>query len=269
MRLQTPMSARQPGHAARRYEGFTGNTAHSNFDSFILDRGPDAQGRFNVGGNPHMAYSDAADKTGQQESFIDGFTAYKSHNSGIWARGEMHVFKNLKLADNGISYTHAYPGIQPGGGTFTSKVVDSLFVGETENIGNPRADSEKAYGRSLPYPEIADFPIRGFEYYDFLHHVENVTFRNFEDNATRKTGAISYLMYTSFGTSSENSVEHVKFENAKPVYFPPMERRWGQRQWRRQWLEERGDQGPRRLAWRRPQFLRRERHRHPERDRSL
>ncbi len=79
--------------------------------------------------------------------------------------------------------------------------MDSLFVGETENIGNPRADSEKAYGRSLPYPEIADFPIRGFEYYDFLHHVENVTFRNFEDNATRKTGAISYLMYTSFGTS--------------------------------------------------------------------
>jgi hypothetical protein len=50
---------------------------------------------------------------------------------------------------------------------------------------------------------------------------------NFEDNATRKTGAISYLLYTSFGVSSNNSVEHVKFVKAKPVYFPPMERKWG------------------------------------------
>ena len=100
-------------------------------------------------------------------------------------------------------------------------------MGETENIGNPRTDAEKAYGRSLPKPEMPDYPIRGYEYYDYRHDVENVTFRNFEDNATRKTGAISYLMYTSFGVSSNNSVEHVKFINAKPVYFPPMERKWG------------------------------------------
>ncbi len=139
----------------------------------------------------------------------------------------MHVFKGLKLADNAIGYTHAYPGIQPGGGSFTSKVQDSLFVGETENIGNPRADSEKAYGRSLPKPELPDFPIRGFEYYDYLHAVENVTFRNYEDNATRQSGALSYLMYTSFPTNSDNSVEKVKFINAKPVDFPTIERKWG------------------------------------------
>jgi cell migration-inducing and hyaluronan-binding protein len=74
---------------------------------------------------------------------------------------------------------------------------------------------------------MPDYPIRGYEYYDYRHDVENVTFRNFEDNATRKTGAISYLLYTSFGVSSNNSVERVKFVNAKPVYFPPMERKWG------------------------------------------
>ena len=51
----------------------------------------------------------------------------------------------------------------------------------------------------------------------------NTTFRNFEDNATRKSGAISYLLFTSFGVSTNNAVERVKFVNAKPVYFPPME----------------------------------------------
>jgi cell migration-inducing and hyaluronan-binding protein len=49
---------------------------------------------------------------------------------------------------------------------------------------------------------------------------------NFQDNATRKTGAISYLLYTSFGMSSNNTVQRAKFINAKPVYFPPMEFKW-------------------------------------------
>ena len=75
-----------------------------------------------------------------------------------------------------------------------SRVVDSLFVGESENIGNPRTSAEKVYGRSLPEPEIADFPIRGYEFYDYHHELDNDTFVNFQDNATRKTGAISYLL---------------------------------------------------------------------------
>ena len=74
---------------------------------------------------------------------------------------------------------------------------------------------------------MPDFPIRGYEYYDYRHDVENVTFRNYQDNATRKTGALSYLMYTSAGVSTENAIERAKFVDAKPVYFPPMERKWG------------------------------------------
>src|SRR5204863_7557123 len=31
----------------------------------------------------------------------------------------------------------------------------------------------------------------------------------------------------SFGVSTNNAFERVKFVNAKPVYFPPMERKWG------------------------------------------
>jgi cell migration-inducing and hyaluronan-binding protein len=49
---------------------------------------------------------------------------------------------------------------------------------------------------------------------------------NFQDNATRKTGAISYLLFTSFGMSSNNTIQRAKFINAKPVYFPPMEHKW-------------------------------------------
>ena len=100
-------------------------------------------------------------------------------------------------------------------------------MGETENVGNPRTDAEKAYGRSLPKVDLPDYPIHGYEYYDYRHDVVNTTFVNFQDNAQRKSGAVSVLFYASFGVSSNNAVDHVKFVNAKPVYFPPMERKWG------------------------------------------
>jgi len=158
------------------------------------------------------------------ESVFENFTSYKNRNSGLWSRGEMHTYKNLKVADNAIGYTHASGN--SGRSSFTSKVVDSLFVGESENIGNPTAPAEKTYGRSLPEPAIPDFPIRAYEFYDFRHELDNDTFINYQDNATRKTGAISYLMFTSFGMSSHNIVQRAKFVNAKPVYFPPMENRW-------------------------------------------
>ncbi len=203
------------------FREFKGNVAHSNYDSFMFDRNIAPNNTFGVTGSSHTGLENPADPNSTAlESVFENLTAYKNRNGGIWGRGEMHVFRNVKLADNAMGFTHASGAF--GRYAFTSKVVDSLFVGETENIGNPRTDAEKAYGRSLPKPQMPDFPIRGYEYYDYRHDVVNTTFRNYEDNATRKTGAISNLLFSSFGVSTNNAFERVKFVNAKPVYFPPM-----------------------------------------------
>src|SRR5688572_14991459 len=205
---------------------FSGNVAHSNIEGMMFDRGPNAQGRFNLGGNTHMALADPSDtNSARLDSVLKDNTFYKSRGAAIWARGEHHIFDGLKIADSAIGYTHAYPGVAPIHGAYTSRVINSLFVGESDNKGTPKTEAEIKYGRTLPRAD-ADYPVRGYEYYDFLHNVENTKFVNFQDNATRKAGAISYLLYTSFGISSNNSVEKVTFENAKPVYFPPLERRW-------------------------------------------
>jgi cell migration-inducing and hyaluronan-binding protein len=190
----------------------------------MSDRGPRPDGQFRTGG--HIGLANPADPTSQQVvSLIEDFTSYKNRNGGVWARGEMSLFKNLKMADNAIGYTHASANF--GQSAYTSRVIDSLFVGETDNIGNPTTAAEKAYGRSLPQPTLADFPIRGYEFYDLRHELDNVTFVNFKDNATRKTGAVSYLLFTSYGMSTNNTIQRAKFVNAKPVYFPPLERKWG------------------------------------------
>jgi hypothetical protein len=209
-----------------RVREFSGNTAHSNFDGFMFDRGPKPDGTFSVvGSNYHLAVANPADPNSQPvESVFANFTSYKNRHGGVWGRGELHLFKNLKVADNAIGFTHAAGAV--GRTAYTSRVVDSLFVGESENIGNPRTRAEIAYGRSMPDPDLADFPIRGYEYYDLRHDLQNTTFVNFADNPTRQAGAISYLMYTSFGMSTENSVEGATFKNARPVLFPPIVRRW-------------------------------------------
>jgi len=207
------------------FREFKGNVAHSNYDAFMFDRNIAANNTFGVTGSSHTGLENPADPNSRAlESVFEDLTAYKNRNGGIWGRGEMHVFRNVKLADNAMGFTHASGAF--GRYAFTSQVVDSLFVGETENIGNPTTEAEKTYGRSLPKRDLPDFPIRGYEYYDYRHDVVNTTFRNYEDNATRKTGAISNLMFSSFGVSTNNAFERLKFVNAKPVYFPPMERKW-------------------------------------------
>ncbi len=209
-----------------KFREFRGNVAHSNFDSLMQDRAPLPNGRLRVWG--YIAFADPANRAGPMESIVEDFTAYKNRNSGIWARGEMHIYKGLKFADNGIGFTHAGGNFDRSYYTFTSRVVDSVFVGESANVGNPRAPSEIAYGRSLPQPKVPDFPIRAYEFYDYHHELDNNTFVNYEDNATRKTGALSQLLFSSFAMSTDNSVARSRFINAKPVYYPPMEgnNRW-------------------------------------------
>ena len=207
------------------FREFRDNVAHSNYDGFMFDRNINEDNTFGVTGPSHTGYADPGDPDSEPlVTVFENLTTYKNRNGGIWGRGSLHLFRNVKFADNAMGFTHAAGG---GPYEYSSRVIDSLFVGETENVGNPSTPEEKAYGRTFPKPTMPDFPIRGYEYYDYRHDVMDTTFRNYEDNDTRKTGAISHLLYTSFGASSNNAVENLTFENAKPVYYPPMERKWG------------------------------------------
>jgi len=204
---------------------FRGNTAHSNFDGFLFDRNINDDNTFGLTGNAFMPLKNPADPNSDNiETVFQDLTSYKNRNGGLWGRGELHIFRNLKLADNAIGMTHSSGSFD--GKRFTSRLENSLVVGETENIGNPTTSEEVAYGRSLPKRLIPDFPIRGYEYYDYRDDVVNTRFVNFQDNDQRKTGALSWLLFTSSGVSTENTVSGAEFVNAKPVYFPNIDPRF-------------------------------------------
>ena len=208
-----------------RMAEFRGNVAHSNYDGFMLDRNINLEGVFGLAGPSHIAKENPADENSKSvESLLADLTAYKNRNGGVWGRGQLHVFRNLKAADNAIGFTNSTSAI--GGAAFTSLVVDSLFVGETDNIGNPVTPEEKAYGRSLPKPLIPDYPIHAYEYYDSRHDVVNTTFVNFQDNKQRGSGALTWLLFTGAAVTTENTVKSAKYINAKPVYFPKIDSRF-------------------------------------------
>ena len=204
---------------------FRGNVAHSNYDGFMYDRNINEDNTFDLSFTAYTPLEDPADPYSEMvESHFEDLTSYKNRHGGIWGRGELHVFSNAKLADNAIGMTHSTGTF--GSERFTSRLIDALVVGETGNIGNPATPEEIAYGRSLPKTSIPDFPIRGYEYYDYRHEVVNTTFVNFQDNEQRKTGALSWLLFTGAGVTTENTVTGAKFINAKPVYFPNIDDRF-------------------------------------------
>ena len=91
-----------------KFREFKGNVAHSNYDGFMFDRNVAPNGTFSVTGSSHIGLENPADPNSKAvESVFEDLTAYKNRNGAIWGRGEMHVFRNLKLADNAIGFTHA------------------------------------------------------------------------------------------------------------------------------------------------------------------
>ncbi len=49
---------------------------------------------------------------------------------------------------------------------------------------------------------------------------------NYQDNDRRKTGALSWLLFTGAGVTTENTIKGATFVNAKPVYFPKIDPRF-------------------------------------------
>src|SRR5688572_1667386 len=204
---------------------FRGNVAHSNFDGFMFDRNIYEDNTFGLATIPFLPLTNPADLDSEVvETHFESLTSYKNRNGGLWSRGDLFVFSDLKLADNAIGMTPSAGDI--GSSRFKTRLVDSLVVGETDNNGNPVTKEEIAYGRSLPKRLIPDFPIRGYEYYDYRDDVVNTTFVNFQDNDRRKTGALSWLLFASSGVSTGSTISGAKFVNAKPVYFPKIDSRF-------------------------------------------
>jgi cell surface hyaluronidase len=196
---------------------FSGNVAHSNDNTGLnVDNGPKADLSTDV--TYYKPLENPKDPNSKSvNANFKTFTAYKNRTRGAWFRGYNHTLSGSILADNAIASTFA---------SQLSGLEDSTVIGESANLGSPQPwETKGADGRSLPRPwddasgNGKTFPIRGFEFYDGTVHVKRTAFYNFQPSALRQASALSYLRFTAFDLSSQNTAEAVTFTNALPTYL--------------------------------------------------
>ncbi|XP_046332535.1 cell surface hyaluronidase-like [Haliotis rufescens] len=145
-----------------------------------------------------------ATKGSLDKSYLYGFTAYKNNGLNVWTKAGIVIMSNFTLAD-------ATRGITMAAGTFETyaEITNSLFVGETDNLGLP----QEPFGRSRS--GAADEPLQGVLFYQGPGHVTNTFFDKYEtitsDQITRYAGSISVKRSNPYPPKASSHVEGIKF----------------------------------------------------------
>jgi len=192
---------------------FLSNTAHSiDDDGLMVDEGPEPPSLDTTNQQGYVGLRVPTGNTRADiiESVFEGYTAYKCKNRGAWFRGNYLTLKGATFSDNAIGVTFAFGPFK----FINGRAVDTLFVGESENIGNPTG------GAPRTYPKNSDYPIRGFELYDGPVSMENVRFAKFIPSAVRNASGISMLREDPFPIFPVSDAKQVRvLDGSLLVYF--------------------------------------------------
>jgi len=87
-------------------------------------------------------------------------TTYKEHNNGIWGRGELHRFKNVRSCRQRRSALRIGDG--QWGIRVMPKVLRLAVVGENRECRQPRLVGGEGLRPHIPEATMPEYPIRGY-----------------------------------------------------------------------------------------------------------
>ncbi|KAM4676365.1 cell surface hyaluronidase CEMIP2-like isoform 1-T2 [Discoglossus pictus] len=149
-------------------------------------------------------------------AIIDGLIAFKNNDHGAWARGGDIFFRNSGFSDNGIGLTLASDGTFPTDEGSSLEISDSIFVGESENVGSQRGQNSYwgrgGSGQQRSLPRNKTFPIRGFQIYDGPVRLLKCTFKKFIPTLDRPSSAIAFSLKNSWQITPQNNVSQIKMD---------------------------------------------------------
>ncbi|KAE8618170.1 hypothetical protein XENTR_v10009295 [Xenopus tropicalis] len=147
---------------------------------------------------------------------IDGLIAFKNNDHGAWARGGDIIFRNSGFSDNGIGLTLASDGTFPTDEGSSLEITDSIFVGESENVGSQGGQNiywgRGGLGEQRSFPRNKTFPVRGFQIYDGPVRLLKCTFKKFLPTLDRPVSAIGFSLKNSWQITPQNNVSLVRME---------------------------------------------------------
>ncbi|XP_054998814.1 cell migration-inducing and hyaluronan-binding protein isoform X1 [Sorex araneus] len=206
---------------------FQNNRAHSNYRAgMIIDNGvktteasvKDKRPFLSIISARYSPHQDADPLKPREPAIIRGFIAYKNQEHGAWLRGGDVWLDGCQFADNGIGLTLASGGTFPYDDGSKQEIKNSLFVGESGNVGTEMVDNRlwgpgglDHSGRTLPIGP--NFPIRGIQFYDGPVNIQSCTFRKFAALEGRHTSALAFRLNNAWQSCPHNNVTDITFED--------------------------------------------------------
>uniref|UniRef100_A0A2I2Y729 hyaluronoglucosaminidase n=1 Tax=Gorilla gorilla gorilla TaxID=9595 RepID=A0A2I2Y729_GORGO len=206
---------------------FYNNRAHSNYRAgMIIDNGvktteasaKDKRPFLSIISARYSPHQDADPLKPREPAIIRHFIAYKNQDHGAWLRGGDVWLDSCRFADNGIGLTLASGGTFPYDDGSKQEIKNSLFVGESGNVGTEMMDNRiwgpgglDHSGRTLPIGQ--NFPIRGIQLYDGPINIQNCTFRKFVALEGRHTSALAFRLNNAWQSCPHNNVTGIAFED--------------------------------------------------------
>ncbi|VDI23214.1 cell migration-inducing and hyaluronan-binding protein [Mytilus galloprovincialis] len=186
------------------------NAAHSNNHGLFIDNrikkiGNELKVEGTNGYYPRTMPLDPKNSLAEDDPvYIDYQTCWKNRENA-WIRGGLIFVRWFSSSDQ------------------EQFIEKSVFIGETDNIGEPTEVWSSTLNRLLGYPRYLvipwddKYPIQGFIFYDGPVYAESIWFDKFTLTTNYTSGALTFLRNNLFSSSSVSHVMDIKYGFVDPT----------------------------------------------------
>ncbi|XP_035675913.1 cell surface hyaluronidase-like [Branchiostoma floridae] len=158
-------------------------------------------------------------------AMIEGLIASKNWVWGSWIRGGDIWFDKCAFVDNGIGLTMASEGAFPNDEGSTQQIWNSIFIGESENVGTESGarvwgmGGVKPVERSLPHG--TNHPLVGLDVYDGPILADGCTFKRYATapEYDRWSSALGFHRTNTWQNTPTSNITRAKFDNVQSRMF--------------------------------------------------
>uniref|UniRef100_A0A665X4Q3 G8 domain-containing protein n=1 Tax=Echeneis naucrates TaxID=173247 RepID=A0A665X4Q3_ECHNA len=213
---------------------FYNNRVHSNFKAgLFIDKGVKTSNASAADPREYLCLDNSARFRPHQNSdpshprvaaVIDTLISFKNNDLGAWIRGGDIIIQNSGFADNGVGLSFASDGSYPKDEGSSQEVLQSLFVGESQNRGTNGGQNKYwgpggSDGKMRTLPRNRTFPIRGFQIYDGPVRLTQSTFRGFLPTPERYTSAVGFNLKNTWQLTPRNNLSQLSFHSTLQTFF--------------------------------------------------
>ncbi|CAH1264690.1 TMEM2 [Branchiostoma lanceolatum] len=212
---------------------FYNNRAHSNQQGLMVEAGVKTTPATASRPSEFLSKTSARYKPHRHSDLLQprvpamlvGYTAFKNRGLGAWVRGGDIWFDKSAFVDNEVGLVMASEGRFPNDEGSSQQIWNSIFIGESENVGTKTGS--KAWGMGGVKPVERTWPgstatrMRGLEIYDGPIFADSCTFKRYAKvpEADRWSSAIGFKVKNGWQNTPKSNITRSKFENVQSRMF--------------------------------------------------